>query len=81
MAVEAEPLSNLPELVPAAVFMEDVNAYMKGAGANRQLPIAADCGCRHCCRCALPTRRRPHRPPSSFLAHAPPWQGAPLRRC
>lgn len=27
---ETEPLSNLPELVPAAVFMEDVNTFMQG---------------------------------------------------
>lgn len=30
MAEEAHSLSNLPELVPPAVFMEDVNAFMQG---------------------------------------------------
>ncbi|KAL4443745.1 hypothetical protein ABPG75_011482 [Micractinium tetrahymenae] len=27
---ESEPLSNLPELVPAAAFMDDVHTFMKG---------------------------------------------------
>jgi hypothetical protein len=35
MAEPEQPLSNLPELVPAAEFMEDVGAYMQGAGARR----------------------------------------------
>ncbi|EFN58028.1 hypothetical protein CHLNCDRAFT_20219 [Chlorella variabilis] len=34
MADEEKPLSNLPELVPAAAFMEDVKAYMQGRKAE-----------------------------------------------
>ncbi len=42
MAEEAKPLSNLPELVPPAVFMEDVNAFMQGGrrSASASLPAA-----------------------------------------
>lgn len=46
MADDAQPLSNLPQLVPAAAFMEDVQAYMQGA---RRSPGAR------------PTRRRRRR--------------------
>lgn len=40
MADDPKPLSNLPELVPAAAFMEDVNAFMQGArrGARQPAP-------------------------------------------
>ena len=54
---QPKPLSKLPELVPAAVFMEDVDSYMQGA------PLGAGPPCRR--RCHRRRRRRRRLPPRS----------------
>lgn len=78
---EAEPLSNLPELVPAAVFMEDVNSFMQGDDMRRAHTGGGPGHChrrrrcrRSCCRC---------QPSAATTFHCPfsALQDAPPRRC
>ena len=60
MAEADRPPSNLPELVPAAVFMEDVNSFMQGVccaaprAAERETAAAAAAECSLRCRCCSP---------------------------
>lgn len=75
-AAEQKPLSNLPQLIPEAVFMEDVQSFVKGAR-----PAAGRAGM---CAAPLPLLPPPlggGSLPTCWLSAARREQGAQQRRC